>query len=206
MREEQSGGGGKAMGVILILVVIGAGYYAYTKSKDTPKAKLAAEQAYPEASLRLYMRTAYQFIHEENDVAFPDVQKCVTKDDWQWYQDNCEKLVADPLAVTNAMNPIDARAGKHFVALRGLLEFGPCREDCEIIKRDIGEERCVFTVRVLTTGYENGYRDVDVELVKEGGVWKVKDFAGGRAALSMGGSVAPAAALVPDAMPLGEGL
>ena len=187
--EESSGAGAKASAIVFLACLLAGGYYVFTKAASGPEAARSAALMAPESALKLYLRTAYKFMHEEGGVTLKDVEPCVTKEDWDWYNTNYGHIFGDALRLKSAANPTEVKALGRIMAMRELLEYGPNREDCPIVNRQIGLDKCVFTLRKHLND-AGDYRDMDVALVKKGKYWKVEDFAGGRSFLS-GGRPAP---------------
>ena len=226
MRNAQRGG---ALKHIVILLALGVGVWLlFSGESNTPGAKIERErQSDPEMALKYYLEVAYKFMHAEPDGTFDDVQRAVTKDDWEWYKNNKDHLAdrqGDAWGLRTAANPTDVGAIERRGVMEGILSFGPNRTDFRIMDRQISATRAVFSLKseavILEeeiykkklekakaegktpppdpremkklhdpSGLAAGYADLDytiysVEVVKEGKFWKVKDFAGGRSALT----------------------
>ncbi|MBN1868486.1 hypothetical protein JW916_14485 [Candidatus Sumerlaeota bacterium] len=179
----------------MAVVVIAGVWFLFSSPSKTPDAQVQRDrQADPEKACVYYLETAYKFIHNEVGGNFDDVERAVTKEDWQWYMNNYDRIFkeGDSFNVSGATDPnVMAKVARRAV-LEQVLESGPNRPDNQIVDRRIGDNNAVLTVRVpldvtgmidagIEVPEEDTYVDREVEVIKEGKFWKVRGFAGGRA-------------------------
>lgn len=181
MAEGSKSKAGSILSWIVTAVVIAAAVYQLTRPTNDP-VKIA--QATAEGSAKLYLETAYQVIRGTG--AIGDIQNVVTKDDWQWFQDNYESLhkKGDAFSLSSAMDPSQAATLGRIVVMKQVLEHGPYG-GCQLLSSKENETDAEFVYRKMDS-YGSGqviYTDCTLRLVKEGKYWKVKDLGGGRAHL-----------------------
>lgn len=180
--------GASKIGTIASLAILFfGGLYVFNNAPKSPEEQLQKEnQSDPEKALIYYLRTAYKYIHNEQPGgSITDVQRTVTKDDWQWFNDNDAKIFKQLDAVNSGsvLGADQKAAFSRIAVLHSLFDLGPDRPDDRIINRELGPERSVFTVRKIEGKTDDIYTDYKVEVVKEGKFWKVKDFGGARTRL-----------------------
>lgn len=182
LRNTQRGG---VVGNVLTLILVVVGVYViYINLGDERVAKAKQRQATPDAALMYYLQQAYGFMTGDQNVIFDDVKLAVTKEDWDWYSANYSKLHFDAFNLGSAIDPNAAEALARRDALRGLLSVGPNRTDTQILSQTTSGNVAVFHLKYLGP-IPNRFKESNVELVQENGLWKVKDFAGGRQAATI---------------------
>jgi hypothetical protein len=173
--------------ILLVLVLIGGVLYGIKNQPMAPGAKARSQnQKDPEKALKFYMATVAKFTLMQEGGSFQNVEMVVTKDDWNWFQQNYEAIfkAADFANISTGANPTEVDALAKRKVLTELIDIGPNREGSEIVSREIGPDKATFVVKKVITPTQS--IDQKVEMVKEGKYWKMKDFGGGRQALSKG--------------------
>lgn len=180
MEQKKKGGIGGWIFTILLIAVIAGGMYYYESTKPPKEEDVAMATA--EGSLNYYAATAYHYLQQEQGVKANHVLELLPRDDRDWFENNYKKCVQDPLNLSGGLDPVVAGMAERNIALIHLLNCGPCRKDIEIMSKDIGESRAKFHVRQPMASFadEPQFREFDVEVVKDGKVWRVKGFGGGR--------------------------
>jgi len=145
----------------------------------------------PESALTVYIEKADDFRSfvpgPGARVTFADVQKTVTREDWDWYQDKYANIYADAgsdFGITDSIDPTAGETIKRIVSLQGLQSAGPSRKDATIKEiRTNGDKAEAYVIEkdFSVAGGSVDYNQYRIDLIKEGKYWKVKDFAGGRA-------------------------
>ncbi len=185
---------GQRGGILFIIVIVAAialVIYLYTTQEDTRSSTVFKDrQDDPEEAMKLYLETAYHFMHNEPRGGFEDVKLVVVEEDWEWFQENYESMHQDTFALGSAIDPNAAGAVARRGALNNLFGVGPNRADAEVIDRAFGDDETTFTLRYLAGQDFNGENVMavgKVGLVKVGKLWKVRDFGGGRSYFERGG-------------------
>lgn len=183
--KPKSAGNGKLIGnIIFFAVAIGVIVFVVFGMTDNSDDPIFSKQGDPESALRVYIDHADGFVHDQATAG--DIQKCVTKDDWEWLQANHESIFQsqDFANLSGASDPSQMIHASRLIVLKGLVEQGPCRKDCEIQRTTLsGDSNAEAVVRQKEFFGDGSFVQYDhrIYLVKEGKYWKVKDFGGGRA-------------------------
>ena len=179
-------GGGKIGTIFSLIVIAGLAFYVFNPRESSDEKQLKEKQETPEKALKYYLITAYKYNHNENPGgSLSDVQIAVTKDDWEWFNDNAQTIFSkeDMLDSAAVLGAEQNASRSRRIAMKTIFSRGPDHPGNEIMNRNLGPDKCVFTVRKKGETHEE-YEDYKVEVVKEGKSWKVKDFAGGRNRIS----------------------
>lgn len=184
-QKPKGGGNGKLIGnIAFFAVAIGVLVFVLVGISDDSDDPIRKMQGDPESAATIYIDRADGFIHDQSPAG--DIEKCVTKADWEWLQANHESIFQsqDFANLSAAADPSTMIHASRLVVLKGLVENGPCRKDCEIQSTTIVDDsNAQVIVRQKEFFGDGGYSQYDhrMYLVKEGKYWKVKDFGGGRA-------------------------
>jgi len=166
--------------ILTLVVVLGiAGAFGYKFLVAPPSDPIKREQLTPEGALKVYLKTGYDFLHDQ--ATMYDMQKCITKEDYIWFQDNYNNLHEDTFNLSTGIDPTEADAVARISVMRRLIVGGIGVPDCTISDVNISGGQADLGVGYTVEGYD--YSGLKVQLVKEGRYWKVKDFAGGRASV-----------------------
>ncbi len=184
---DSGGGKGKLIGnIVFFAFLIGVGVYFAIGMMAPSDDPIYSQQLDPESAMIIYLDHADGFIHNASTAG--NVEKTITKGDWDWLQDNHEQIFADrdAIGLGSAADPTVVQHGGRLAVLSLLLKGGPNRKDAQIIETKLnGESNAELIVREKDF-YGDGdydYTDYRVRLVKEGKYWKVKDYATGKQAL-----------------------
>lgn len=182
--------GGKMGSLVMLVVAVAIGFYVY---KGFSKPDVVDQQLMsPDTALKFYLQTAWDHNHATSGEHMLNLKRCISQSDWDWFNANYPSLYADHLKLSTAINPNEADAMQKILVMRSLLEYGPNRPDALVVSSQNMGTSAVYMLKKLM-GDGQTTVDMPVTLVKEGKLWKVKDFAGGRTAATGGGIAAPVA-------------
>lgn len=173
-KKKESGG---AVGLILSAGVIGALIiFVITGEDKSPKGQALQQMTTPRASMTFYLEAANDAILNRSGSG--DILKTVMpRDDYQWFLDNAKHISADPADLRGGLDPGAAGAATIITARHTLLDWGPNHPSNEIL--DVQESGDTATVKVRKK-LEEGHKDFDVRLVKDGKHWKITRWCGAR--------------------------
>lgn len=200
MGEEKKSKSGLVSTILTVLFVLGiAGAFVYKFFIAAPTDPVKKAQMDPEGALQNYLKTTYEYMHDTATLF--DIQKLVPKEDYEWFQANYNSHYEDPISLGTSINPSDADAVARKTVMRDIIEASIWASSCIVDNKAVQDTMAELDVHYdATTQYRQGYVRAKVQLVREGKYWKVKDFAGGRAALE-GNRDASRWAFVPGPMP-----
>ena len=176
-------GGGKLPQIIGLVVVLGLlGALAWKFMQPSSDPVVQGMSADPQAALCTYLQVAEDYYFGR--ASLWDFEKVVTKDDYQWFQGNAEKLFAsrDAFGISSAADPTAVAATARSAIMRDLLEQGPHKTSAQVVSSDVVGDTATFVVRQPEADTQGAYYvESRVTLVREGRQWCMKDFGGGRA-------------------------
>ncbi|MEQ8822575.1 MAG: tetratricopeptide repeat protein [Sumerlaeia bacterium] len=184
--KEKRGGAGLVGNIIFILfavgIFVGFGWKFFIAPPDDPILQMQGD---PQSATRVYLDTAHEF--RTGALNFPNVKKCVTEDDWNWFQENADRIYqeGDRFNISGGIDPTQAAALARQVILKTMILEGPNQKQAEIVRVEQDGDNAVAIVQQTDSwgGDSQFTANYKVRLRKEGKYWKVRDFAGGRAAL-----------------------
>jgi|GEM_PF-5473309 len=175
--EKGKSGGGKIVSWIVTIVILAAlGVFAYKKATAPPSDPILIAQQSSEGALKIYAQHADDFLTK--DIDFNYIKKCVTKEDYQWFQDNYKRLNEDFLNISGGLHPVTGDALARVKVMRAIVKRGPHRKDIEIIEVNESGNGSEILIRQLASLKTK--EEFKVRLIKEGKYWKMRDFGGGR--------------------------
>lgn len=163
--------------IALILGIGGAFFYKIFLAKSTDPIK--KEQSTPEGAFNIYAKTTYGFLHDQ--FTFYDIEKCVTKEDYKWFQANYDNLYQDAFKLRSGIDPNEGDAVARISVMRDLIMSGISGSGATVVSSNVQDNRAELTVQFRSD--EGDTYSTKVQVVKQGRYWKVKDFAGGRQVL-----------------------
>ena len=162
--------------LFIIVVLAAVGVFAYKQLNKPPSDPVKKEQLTLEGGLKIYGKIAHQFLHQQ--ATFDELRKVIPQDDWDWFQNNYNNLFQDAFDVKSGIHPVEGEALARFSVMQRVLSYGPHREDCRIMEKNISGNHADLVVRQLID-YGN-HEDIPIEMFKDGKYWKVRHFGGGR--------------------------
>jgi hypothetical protein len=181
--EEKKGWGGCIVWLIIAAVAV-FGFLKFGQQlREQQTTGLAVELKTPGEAVKAFAKRVNKVkALSSNDLGIDELLNVVTKDDKKWYFDNQSKIYKatrggfNELIGYQSTSTVEESVG----AMMSLLEYCPSREDAIVEKEEIHGNTALVVVNQPT---RFGSRTYEVKLKKEGRLWKVDGFCGGRKAI-----------------------
>lgn len=180
--EEKKGKGGCLGWVVIGILLVGVFLFGGKELKKMQEGgELSDELKTPETTARYYAKMAG--IITSGQLKVNDLLAAVTKDDKKWFLDNQDKIYDSCQGDLNKFIGYNAPSGgqveKAAFAIMHVLSSSPQRED--VLLTVTSNDGKKATVEAKQGNAYGTFRNYEMELVKEGKVWKVSGFCGARA-------------------------
>lgn len=164
-----------AIGMLLFVFIYAYAQKTMNKAQETVASN---QQFHPEAAIWFYARTMNKILMNEDK--FEAVRQAVTNDDWLWYAENYGAMYKEPIG--KEVDGTEVEVIKRRGIIRELAGAGPHGE-LEIVDTTMLNDKTAH-VTVKWKDDHGEVRQATVTVVLEKDLWKIKDFAGARAALA----------------------
>lgn len=173
-KRKSTLGGWIAFALVVAVLVV------YLRKQPSSKADQAMSD--PDTALKYFAEMAYKVSHFETGIGADGatidklLDLCV-KEDREWFQNSYDRIYARGVGGTIGATNVNYMIRRN-AAMKAILDEGVNRADYQLVTKEDRPGGVRYRVRI--PGPFNSSREVDVELKKEKGKWKVMDLGGGK--------------------------